>query len=168
MHDQETPDSEFARFVALRRPKLLDVARRIVGDDGAAEDVVQDTLMAVWRRSGESPIADLERYVFRAVRNNALKQRARRTMHVSLDGRDMASPEPTGAGDDEFEIDPVMLERAIRRLPITQQTALRMRYYLGLSFAEMSRRLSVSMNTAASRCRYAVDKLRRLLPTKED
>ena len=120
--------------------------------------------MAVWRRAGEARIENLERYVLRAVRINALKHRARRTVHASLDDRDTASPRPAGDGDDELEIDPLMLERALRQLPVAQQTALRMRYYLGLSFAEIGRRLSVSMNTAASRCRYALDKLRRLLP----
>ena len=168
LHDQETPDSEFERLVASRRQKLLGVARRVVRDDSEAEDVVQNTLMAVWRRAGESRIENLERYVLRAVRINALKHRARRTTHASLDDRDLASPNVAGGGDDEFEIDPLTLERAIRRLPAAQQTAIRMRYYLGLSFAEIGKRLSVSMNTAASRCRYALEKLRRLLPADED
>ena len=159
------PDSAFQRFVARRRGKLLEIARRILGEESEAEDVVQDTLLAVWRRLGDAPIENLERYVLRAVRINALKRRARRTMDLPLDGRDLPAPEADD--EDDLEIDAATLERAIRELPLPQQTTIRMKYYLGLTFDEIGRSLSVSMYTAASRCRYALAKLRRLLAKRD-
>jgi RNA polymerase sigma-70 factor (ECF subfamily) len=60
-------------------------------------------------------------------------------------------------------LDPLELERAIELLPPAQQTIVRMRYYLGLSLAQIGRSLSISSNTAASRCRYALAALRKTL-----
>jgi RNA polymerase sigma-70 factor, ECF subfamily len=55
------------------------------------------------------------------------------------------------------------LERALRGLPETQQAVIRMKYYLGLSFREIADSLSISANTVASRCRYALACLRQTL-----
>ena len=41
---------EFAEFVAARSPALLRTARLLTGDWAAAEDLLQDTLAACWRR----------------------------------------------------------------------------------------------------------------------
>ncbi len=53
------------------------------------------------------------------------------------------------------------LERAILDLPPPQQAVLRLRFYAGMSFREISQSLAISMNTAASRCHYALAALRR-------
>ena len=60
-------------------------------------------------------------------------------------------------------LDALELERAIASLPPAQQVVIRLRFYLGLSFREIGRNLSISTNTAASRTRYALAGLRRRL-----
>ena len=55
------------------------------------------------------------------------------------------------------------IEEAIGRLSPAQQEVVRLHYYAGLSFKEIGNALAISMNTAASRCRYALDQLRNAL-----
>lgn len=159
--DDDNPrqrQERFAEFVAAHRPEFVRVAYRVLRDPAEAEDVVQDTLANLWRQA-EAP-EDLVAYAFRAVRLNALKRRERRRSHQSLD----EAPETAAAaGRVELPVDPLAMERAIARLPPPQQAVVRMRYYLGLSLAEVARALSISSNTAASRCRYALATLRQSL-----
>ena len=60
-------------------------------------------------------------------------------------------------------MDPRYLERAMKALPPSQQTVIRMKYYMGLSFKEIGEALKISLNTAASRCRYALAALNKNL-----
>jgi RNA polymerase sigma factor (sigma-70 family) len=154
---QRRRQERFAEFVAAHRPEFVRVALRVLRDPAEAEDVVQDTLANLWRQP-EAP-EDLAAYAFRAVRLNALKRRERRRAHVSLD----EAPDAPAKRAAELPVDPLAMERAISRLPPPQQAVVRMRYYVGLSLAEIARALSISSNTAASRCRYALAALRRAL-----
>ncbi len=153
----QTPDA-LDTALSAERPRLLRIARTILRDRDEAEDVVQHTLLAVWRRAQDRPIANLAGYLGRAVYWNALKRRARRRADLPLEA--LGDP-ATGPSHDE--LDPFDLERAIAELPASQQTAIRLRFYLGLSFREIGSNLAISTNTAASRVRYALATLRRRL-----
>jgi RNA polymerase sigma factor (sigma-70 family) len=158
--DASTGDSEvFAAFVALHRADLVRAAERIVGDRAEAEDVVQDTLVALWRHWQDRRPDDPAAYAFRAVSLNAIKHRTRRRRTAPLETAETASAREAAAAP----IDSLEFERAIARLPVAQQVVVRMRFYLGYSLAQISRSLSISSNTAASRCRYALAALRNSL-----
>jgi RNA polymerase sigma-70 factor, ECF subfamily len=154
--DASIGDSEsFAAFVALHRADLVRAAERIARDSAEAEDVVQDTLVALWRHWQKHRPNDPAAYAFRAVSLNAIKRRMRRRRTAPLEAAGEAPARETAA-----PLDSVELERAIARLPVAQQVVVRMRFYLGYSLAQISRSLSISSNTAASRCRYALATLR--------
>lgn len=148
------------------RPRLTRLAAGILRDREEGEDVVQDTLAAVWKGRGRIRADNWTAYMVGAVRLNAIKRASRRRLHVSLDehpGREPAVQLPE-AGDGLADlVSPFDLERAIEALPVNQQTALRMRYYLGHSFRQIGEALAISTFTAASRCRYALSTLRRVL-----
>lgn len=152
--------ASFAAFVQEHRPELVRAARRIAVDAAEAEDVVQDTLTALWRHWARRRPDDPPAYAFRAVTLNAIKRRMRRRRTAPLEAAgDVLDPAPAAAEP----LDPLELERAIADLPPAQQVVIRMRYYLGFSLAQISRNLSISSNTAASRCRYALAALRKTL-----
>jgi RNA polymerase sigma-70 factor (ECF subfamily) len=158
---------QLEQLTVTDRPRLLRQARAILHDREEAEDVVQETLLAVWQQEGKRDIRELAAYVSRAVYWNSLKRRARRHVDLSLD----ALPEATaqldlGASPDR--LDAFELERAIASLPIAQQTVIRLRFYLGLTFREIGKNLSISANTAASRSRYALESLRRKLRPEQE
>ena len=58
---------------------------------------------------------------------------------------------------------------ALVELPAEQRVAVHLRLWEGLKFEEIAELLGVSLNTAASRYRYGLDKLReRLRPLYEE
>jgi RNA polymerase sigma factor (sigma-70 family) len=158
----DSPLGSFDALIAAERSRLVRSAYAILRDRDEAEDVVQQTLLAVWQRARQQPLRNLEGYLARAVYWNALKRRVRRTSDVPLE----AVAEPA-TGPAELCIDPFELERAIAELPPAQQTVIRLRFYLGLTFREIAANLAISTNTAASRTRYALKNLRRLLDPRK-
>ena len=52
-------------------------------------------------------------------------------------------------------------------LPDAQREVMALKFQGGLTFAEIAAAMGTSLNTAASRYRYAIDKLRTLLNTEE-
>ncbi len=164
MPSTSQPQDRLERFARSHRSALVAQARRVLGDADQAEDVVQETLAALWRRLAAEPIDDLPRYAARAVRLNALRHRARwrawqpLELDVPAPASDRAAPPP---------VTPAELERALRRLPPAQQAVVRMRFYAGLSFRQIGQVLRISLNTAASRCRYGLENLRRQLRARD-
>lgn len=157
MGDDETT---FLAFAGKRRGELIAAARRILGDEAEAEDIVQDTFTWMWAHRDAVSFRRLEAYALRAVQFNALKRRARRRRQLPLESA--AEPEAPAhlESDAPDQIDPWALELALRELPETQQVVLRLKYYVGLTFREIGARLAISANTAASRCRYGLAVLR--------
>jgi RNA polymerase sigma-70 factor (ECF subfamily) len=160
-----SPDSLDA-WIARIRPKLLRIAGRLLDDPAEAENLVQATLATVWEahRRGERP--NLDPYAKRAVWLNALRLRARRREWLSLEGDEWEEHEPA-LSVDEGELTGWELEQAIATLPPAQQAVIRLRFYGGLSFQEIGETLAISMNTAASRCRYALHSLREAFAPRE-
>lgn len=150
---------QFARLVSEQRRKWMTTAIHILGDRTEAEDLVQETLALVWRRIGEELPANLAAYLAKAVRMNALKRRARRKQWTSLDYDPIDTPDV----EDTIDIDPDVLEQAINDLPQSQQAVIRMKYYAGMTFRQIAESMSLSINTVASRCRYALSSLRQSL-----
>ena len=161
MSDDHLPDIEeqFQRLVASERQALVSMAMKLLGDLYQAEDVVQETLAAVLSKVRHDPPRYLRRYLFAALRRNALKARVRRKLQIYLGDAAEAVVDEYCRQDDEMP--PELLEQAIEDLPPTQQTVIRMRYYTGLTFRQIGSRLSISINTVASRCRYALQAMRK-------
>ena len=159
--------ASFDDWLRRARPKLLRLASSRLRDPHEAEDVVQETALAVWRRHQAGAVADLDAYAARAVWQNAIRRAIRRRRFETLEDAEL---EGWGqAPDAEAWLDSLELEEAIAGLPLAQQAVLRLRFYTGLSFRETAEALQISLNTAASRCRYALQSLRQgLAHTKEE
>ena len=149
---------DFDAWFTRAQPKLLRLAQSRLRQRAEAEDVVQETALALWRLTLQGGIEDLDAYAARAVWQNSLRRLTRRKQHQSLDDPD--TREPAAPLPDVDALDAMQIERAIEELPLAQQTVLRLRFYTGLSFQETADALSIGLNTAASRCRYAITALR--------
>ena len=154
---------EIEAWIGAHRDDLIRTAQAVVRDRAEAEEVVQDTLLRVWKQAGRGGIREGGAYLARATYWNALKHRARRRQGLSLEAESEPAAEPAGEDDPEWTLSVIELERAIAGLPAVQQAAIRLKFQLGLSYQEIGAALSISANTAASRCRYALAALRRKL-----
>jgi len=152
-------ETRFAAFaLAPERTQLVAIARRVLKDQHEAEDVVQETLAAVWKRLPDITPNKLSHYVYRAVRQNARKRRLR--LREQAAGGDDCATRLTPDRSSTF--DPIELDDALATLPLPQRNVVRMKYYFGMTFKQIGESLSISTHTAASRCRYALTKLRNL------
>jgi RNA polymerase sigma-70 factor (ECF subfamily) len=157
-----SPPGDLETWLGAHRHELLRIARGVLRDADEAEDVVQETILRVLDRAGRARILEGGPYLARATYWNALKRRARlRT--TRLEPLDDSVEHRAPLADPSWTLSVIELERAIAGLPVRQQAIIRLRFYAGLTYQEISTALSVSANTAASRCRYALAKLRRRL-----
>jgi RNA polymerase sigma factor (sigma-70 family) len=150
-----------ANRVAQHRTELVAIAHRILRDHDAAEDIVQETIAATLKRLPMIAPEKVDHYLSRAVRQNAIKSVSRRRKQCSLE--EIPELAKDGRPDAIAGIDPFELEDAIKSLPASQQTVVRMKYYLDMTFRQIGISLSISTHTAASRCRYAIVRLKHLL-----
>ncbi len=153
----------FAALFDRYAPRLLAVARALTGSRVDAEDAVQQTFLDLLRsRQALAHAAEPRAYVFRALRNCAMRMR-RRARDAEFESEPSATAQrPSGTEFADFragEFDPA-LARAVQALPQAQIDVLTLKLDAGLTFEEVGRVLDIPANTAASRYRYALEKLR--------
>jgi len=129
-----------------------------------AEDVVQEVFMGVLQsRRRLVGVQDLTAYLFAALRRAAGRCAARRAQRNALPealaGEFQASPAGQGRSDPCSE----RLERALLSLPPEQREVISLKIDGELTFAQIGQVIGASPNTAASRYRYALEKLRAAL-----
>lgn len=141
---------------------LVLLARQWVSARSDAEDVVQEAFIRFWR--SRHRVADPAAFLFTCVRNCALDWKRERTRQSRRD-EVAARPEeePLFTGSLEQEERRGTIDAALRRLPESQREVLVMKIWGGLSFPQIAAAQQISANTAASRYRYALDKLRQEL-----
>ncbi len=151
-------------FVQLA-PALLLFARRWTRSQADAEDVVQEAFVRFWRHQHSLENRGL---LYATVRSTALdrlrrdQRRAQREAVASLDHDPHC--EPIFAPEDEGQ---QLLAAAIERLPNEQREVVTLKIWNELTFAEIAIALGISPNTAASRYRYALSALKKILQPHE-
>lgn len=158
------PPPSFDDWFERLRPQLLRLAYSRLEDWSEAEDVVQESALALWKRLDKGDIEEPEAYAARAVWQNALRRRSRRKDWVALEEAEEASVE----AEIDTWVESLAMEDALAQLPPAQQAVVRLRYYTGLTLKETAATLAIGLNTAASRCRYALDALRGQHSEEED
>ncbi|MEN6425329.1 MAG: sigma-70 family RNA polymerase sigma factor [Phycisphaerales bacterium] len=149
------------------RSDLLTLAMALLGDLGAAEDVVQDVFLSVLKLSGRLRLTgSLRGYLTTSVMNGVRNMIRARRRHPTgmldeadpIPARDMR---PDDAAVIEEQLD--QLQWALGQLPCEQREVLALRVYGRMPFREIARQQGISTNTALGRYRYAIDRLRSLL-----
>jgi RNA polymerase sigma-70 factor, ECF subfamily len=155
-------EDDIRQFYDRHAPALMLYARSFVADGGVAEDVVHGVFMKLigGRRTViEAPVA----YLYRAVKNAALNAKRDQSRDIQLQEQVVwlshraRGPEVALA-----------LQQGIQALTEEQREAVIMRIWSGMTLEEISVATDVSINTVASRYRYALAKLReRLRPDQK-
>jgi RNA polymerase sigma-70 factor (ECF subfamily) len=141
---------------------LVLLARQFVGSRADAEDVVQEAFVRFWRsRLGvEEPAA----YLFACVKRCALdSQRSRRRRSAREEKAARPEAESLFVGVPEQDERRAAIETALRELPQEQAEVVVLKIWGGLTFPQIAAALELPVNTAASRYRYALVKLREAL-----
>ena len=61
----------------------------------------------------------------------------------------------------------MLIDDALRRLPAEQREVVYLKVFEGMTFQEIADRCEISINTAGSRYRYAIEALRRTLSASD-
>jgi RNA polymerase sigma-70 factor (ECF subfamily) len=139
--------------------ELYGYARRALGDDGLAEEAVQETFVRAWRARWrfDPEIATLRAWLFAILRNVIIDTARRRERHERW-ALDAAEP-VTGDSADRV-LRSWKVEEALRRLSEPHRDVLVQTYLLDRAPAEVAADLGVPVGTVHSRVFYALKNLR--------
>ncbi|MDX1394303.1 MAG: sigma-70 family RNA polymerase sigma factor [Gemmatimonadota bacterium] len=159
-------EAAFARLAADHRPVSVAVARGMLGDPDAAEDVAQEAMI---RLSSALPgfrgDSELRTWVYRVTINlchDHLRRQRRRRDEVSVE---------SGLGDPALVSQPeadqrlvaerrrAVLYEALGRLPEEQRVAVTLRFLSDLPYGEIARLTDAPIGTVASRVFRALERL---------
>ena len=155
-------DGDWARWVAGHGAALVLFARQWAPDPADAEDIVQEAFVRFWRSRERA--RDATAYLYACVKRCAIDWTRSAT---SREQRNRASARPDGGHLLECPAEcnerRALIEAALRQLPDEQREVVVMKIWGGLTFPQIGRALDISHDTAASRYRYAIAKLRQQL-----
>ena len=137
---------------------LYRYAVMLLADAEAAEDAIQQVFAALLRHQGS--IDNEAHYLRRAVRNECYSMLRGRVRRKEEPERPLLEPV---ASEGVNQAERLALESAIRQLPPEQREVVHLHVFEGWTFQEVANACGESINTVASRYRYAVARLREAL-----
>jgi RNA polymerase sigma factor (sigma-70 family) len=163
--DQGAADILYRRFAG----RIYGLGLVMLGSDAAAQDLVQDTFVKLWRSADryDRSRGKLETWVLLMARSLAIDAIRRRVLEVRtlehVDRPTEADQEP-GPDDRAATVDLTdRARRAMSSLPPEQRAALELAYLGGKTSAEISDLEGIPVGTAKTRIRAALLRLRELL-----
>lgn len=138
--------------------RLHKTATTIAGNRDDADDALQELFVTLARDHQKfAQVIDLNAYLFASLRYSLLallRRRARERHHLEQLAAQRRQEIPaTSIADDE-------LAAALDAVPVEQREVIALKVDGELTFAQIAQVLGISGNTAASRYRYALEKLR--------
>jgi RNA polymerase sigma-70 factor, ECF subfamily len=173
-------DEELMPLVGGKDPEAFEVlfdrhggaafslAYRIVGNRGAAEEVVQEAFISVWRSGARFDAArgSVRSWLLSVVRNRAidfLRSRAGKAPKLTFDDDSALEQRPAAERTEEEALRRETageLRGAIGKLPGEQSKVIELAYFGGFSHSEIAQILNLPMGTVKGRMRLGLEKIR--------
>ena len=172
-------DGDAAAFEVLyerHRGGLYRFILRQVATAALAEELFQDTwLKVIGARERYAPSARFTTWLYKMARNRVIDHHRRRGVRVADDAGQDNDPDLLAGATSAQPERRVAIDRAmdsvvagVGALPEPQRTAFLLREEGGMSVAEIAEVTGVNADTAKSRLRYAIAKLREALGEHHD
>lgn len=152
---------DWAEWLSRHGAALVLFARQWTASRADAEDVVQEAFIRFWR--SRTRARDATAYLYACVKRCAMdwtrsaRRRVRREEATATLRTDEGAMLACPVECDERR---ALIESALWSLPAEQREVVVMKIWGGLTFPQIGEALEVSHDTAASRYRYAIAKLR--------
>jgi len=142
--------------------KLYGYLLTILCSEEKAEDVMQNVFVKIAeKRDRIADANNITGYIFKVARNEAMDYfRAQPKHHEDISRYEniLCSKEEHKDKVDEEEIKKI--SKSLEILPHKQREVISMKIFQEMTFEEISRALRISQNTAASRYRYGIKKIK--------
>lgn len=160
----------FSELFKLVGPRIKGYLMKLGSSDVAAEDILQEVMLTVWRKSEtfDRSKAAVSTWLFTIARNKRIDM-LRKEIRPQLDPLDpMLSPNQEAAADDIYgsNQEAMKISKAIEQLPTDQAVLIKMTYYEDKSHSIIADELKMPLGTVKSRIRLASTRLRKLLEGK--
>jgi RNA polymerase sigma-70 factor, ECF subfamily len=160
--DPGAADRLYGRFAS----RIYGLGIVMLGSDAAAQDLVQDTFVKLWRNADryDATRGKLETWILLVARSLAIDGLRRRVLEVrSLEATGRPREDDPSAGPEELAETGDMADRARRAmagLSGEQRAALELAYFGGKTSAEVAELEGIPVGTAKTRIRTALLRLR--------
>jgi RNA polymerase sigma-70 factor (ECF subfamily) len=159
------PHSELERLYDAHASGLFYYLVTFTKTEADARDLLQDLFIKLSRLDEVEALQNEKAFVFRLAHNMAIDWLRRRKvrwdseerLNRELDAETQTAPDP------DMGVLAKHFATAMQALPEEQRTIAQLKLWDGLTFEEIAQAQNIPLNTAASRYRYALDKLRTLL-----
>lgn len=145
------------------------LAYRILNDRSAAEDVVQEAFLSIWRRAASFEVkrGSARTWLLSIVHHRAI-DRLRGTSGRDRQGASLDEVDRIVAVDDpwrdvELTLQRETLRRGLASLPEEQRRTIELAYFGGYTQTEIANAMGVPLGTVKGRIRMGLQKLRALL-----
>ncbi|MBN1905928.1 MAG: sigma-70 family RNA polymerase sigma factor [Deltaproteobacteria bacterium] len=160
-------EAALTRIYEKYKKNLFLLAMTLLNDRTASEDVVHDVFVTFVRRLDDFRLTgSLKSYLMTCVANNARnRNRAERLRSNPLPDSEMEfagcaeGPLETVICNEQME----RLSNALAELSFEQREVVMMHLHASMTFREIASARQISTNTAKSRYRYGIEKLRSIL-----
>ena len=162
MQSPENQEKGLRMMMDVYQSRLYWHIRRLVNDEDAAKDVLQETFIKVYQNFSQfKKDSQLYTWLYRIASNEALQylnkvkkmQKTEQDADVYLENQ---KAETSGRNVDEIE---GLLQDAIQKLPEKQRMVFALRYYDDLPYEEISKILDMSVSTLKTNYHYAKSKI---------
>jgi len=162
--------ADMAAFQALFEaysPRIRAYLLKLTRNPQAAEDLMQETMLAIWRKAGQYDPArgPASAWIFTIARNIWIDA-WRKQRRPEIDPNDpalVADPEPDAANLIERRQSRDALYKAMQTLPQEQVDLIRLSFFEEASHSTIARQLGLPIGTVKSRIRLAFGRLRAVL-----
>ncbi|MDX2222929.1 MAG: sigma-70 family RNA polymerase sigma factor [Rhodospirillaceae bacterium] len=161
----------FARLFDHYAPRLKSFLMRQGADDTQAEDIAQETMLAVWRKAAmfDPAKASAGTWIFTIARNLRIDA-IRKARRPEFDPDDPAFvPDPERPADEAMDAEQMgrKVRAALAELPEEQAAVVRLSFFEDKPHAEIAEQLALPLGTVKSRLRLAMRRIKSFLGDNE-
>ena len=156
--NQDAMAQLYARYSSV----VYAVALRVLGDTAAAEDVLQEIFIQLWRNPCvfDASRGNLGAWLAVIARNRAIYSLRKRRPETDI-ADIVVSVEPDMAGEAERARAMEKVRGALGTMPTAQRSALEMAYFEGLTHTEIAAKTGEPLGTVKTRIRAGLMALRK-------
>lgn len=156
---------DWRAWFAENGARLKLIARQWTRSDADADDVVQEAFVRFWKHQRHMP-GNPNALVVTSIRRAALDLLRRSDRRTAREKAVATDTETVGWFEPESDPRLQSLAESLELLPAEQREVVVLKIWGELTFDEIGEQLAISPNTAASRWRYAMESLRKLITAR--